>query len=388
MTENTDSYGIYVHIPFCSQFCIYCDFYSVKQFGKREAFSGSLKREISMRRDGLGEELNKRGVGTIYFGGGTPSVLTASQLSDLLHCIRSQYQEVRGGVKEITVEANPDDVTLSSLKELKLAGFNRLSIGIQSFDDTSLSWMNRRHTAEEAIKAFYNAKDAGFENISIDLIFGYEMLSEDLWRTTIEKAVSLNPEHISAYQMGVEPGTPLYKLAKDGAYTVPDDEVSFGQYRMLQKMLAEAGYCQYEVSNYSKQGYESQHNSSYWNFTPYLGFGPSAHSFCGDLRSWNHSSVKRYIDGISQGEDLCAGFEILGEKEHFIEFIMLSLRTVIGIDKSKLQGNYREFLTEEFLASLERQKMAGNLVDDGGYIKIPPEKLFISDGIIRSIYWE
>ena len=389
MVMGSDSYGIYVHIPFCSQFCIYCDFYSVKQRSNRETLLKCLEREILLAGEerSIVERINKRGVGTIYFGGGTPSVLRADQLIVLLDTVRKNHRCLSGGAKEITVEVNPDDVTLPYLKELKSGGFNRLSIGIQSFEDANLKWMNRRHTGKEAIKAFDCARDAGFGNISIDLIFGYEMLSDGVWESTINRALSLKPEHISAYQMGVEPGTPLQRLVADGKYRAPEDEVASGQYRILQEILAAAGYRQYEVSNFSKPEYESQHNSSYWDFTPYLGFGPSAHSFYGGRRSWNCSSLNRYISEISKGRTPRGGFEILGEEEQFNEFIMLSLRRISGINQRILRDRYSRFITEDFQISVNRQKMVGNLIDDGEYIKIPPERLFISDGIIRSIYW-
>jgi len=379
------SYGVYVHIPFCSQFCIYCDFYSVKQISKRKSFLESLKKEIFLT--GEASNIEERGVETIYFGGGTPSVLDAKQLASLLDAIRTAHRSAVGGIREITVEVNPDDVTVPYLRDLRSAGFNRLSIGVQSFENECLKWMNRRHTGEEAIRAFNGAREAGFENISIDLIFGYEMLSEDMWIDTVNKALSLNPEHISAYQMGIERGTTLYKLTTEGKYKTPEDETTSKQYRILQEKLVMAGYKQYEVSNFSKAGYESQHNSSYWNFTPYLGFGPSAHSLFGGKRSWNYNSLNRYIDEISEGRTPCKGFEVLRKEERFSEFIMLSLRTVTGIDKKILQSNYSEFLTAKFQMSVDRQEMLGNLIVDGEYIKIPPEKLFISDGIIRSIYW-
>ena len=387
---NQDSYGIYVHIPFCSQFCVYCDFYSVKQISKREPFIESLKREILLTGDewSIGDNLNKRGVRTIYFGGGTPSVLAPFRIKELLDLITKTHNSADGGIEEITIEVNPDDITAEYLKELRSAGFNRLSIGIQSFDDNILRWMNRRHTGVVAQEAFYCAREAGFENISIDLIFGYEMLSDALWQDTLGKAISLDPEHISAYQMGVEPETPLHKLLLEGRYSIPDDETAFGQYKMLQELLSDAGYLQYEVSNFAKPGRESIHNSSYWNFTPYLGLGPSAHSFSGKKRSWNCDSVSRYINEIMEGGNSCGGFEILEEKEEFCEFIMLSLRSVRGIDRSILQNRFPQFLTEEFHKSVLLQKNSGNLTEEGGYIKIPSEKLFVSDGIIRSICWD
>ena len=383
-----DRYGVYVHIPFCSQFCIYCDFYSIKRTSEREQFIESLKKEIlnskSRNIDRIGD--NKRGVGTIYFGGGTPSVLTSAQLIGLLDHIEANHRSASGVLPEVTVEVNPDDVTLKYLKELRKAGFNRLSIGIQSFDNDCLKWMNRRHNGEEAVKAFYFGREAGFDNISIDLIFGYEMLSDTLWESTIKKAISLAPDHISAYQMGVEQGTPLYKLASDGKYNTPDDEITSGQYGLLQRMLSEAGYLQYEVSNFAKQGKESRHNSSYWNFTPYLGFGPSAHSFWEGQRFWNRSSVKGYIDAVTAGESPLGGLETLGKEELFCEFVMLSLRTIKGVDKKIMESCFAKFLTEEFFASVAYQKTLGNIIEDEDHIKIPPEKLFISDGIIRSIY--
>ena len=386
-----DRYGIYVHIPFCSQFCIYCDFYSVKRVSGKGLFLDSLKKEIlnvEDNRDKIGDNIDKRGVGTIYFGGGTPSVLTSGQLIELLCLIKSSYRSTPGGIEEVTVEVNPDDITLEYLKELRKGGFNRLSIGVQSFDDSCLKWMNRRHNGEEAVKAFCYGREAGFDNISIDLIFGYAMLPDTLWEGTVKKAISLSPDHISAYQMGIEEGTPLYKLALNGGYCAPEDEVASGQYALLQRMLSDAGYLQYEVSNFSGLGKESRHNSSYWNFTPYLGFGPSAHSFSGACRSWNCSSVKGYIDAINAGKSPLGGSEVLGEEEIFCEFIMLSLRTARGIDKRQMQSRFSRLLTEKFYASVEDQKERGNLVEDDNYIKIPPEKLFVSDGIIRSIYWE
>ena len=252
-----DRYGVYIHIPFCSQFCIYCDFYSVKRASGNAPFLEALKREIlnvGGNRDKIGDNIDKGGVGTIYFGGGTPSVLCSGQLIEILDLIKSSRQRAFGRIEEVTVEINPDDVTLEYLKELRGAGFNRLSIGVQSFDDGCLKWMNRRHNGEGAEKAFRCGREAGFDNISIDLIFGYEMLSDTLWEGTVKKAISLAPDHISAYQMGIERGTPLYKLALSGEYYAPEDEVAAGQYALLQHMLLEAGYLQYEVSNFSLSG--------------------------------------------------------------------------------------------------------------------------------------
>ena len=356
---------------------------------KRTDFVKALRKEIKDRS----KEFAKKGetVNTIYFGGGTPSVLRATQLASILRDIR-KYYEVIGNVSnsepEITLEVNPDDVTPAFMRCVREAGFNRLSMGVQSFYDAHLKWMNRRHTGAQAIKAFNVAREAGFENISIDLIFGFEGLTGAMFRENIKTALSLSPEHISSYQMGIEKGTKLYSEYMSGEYVALNDQASFSQYTSLQSYLAEAGYIQYEISSFSKPGMESRHNSSYWNFTPYLGFGPAAHSFNGNERVWNCQGINSYINGVQKGERLYKA-ELLSPKDHFNEFIMLSLRTIAGIDRSIFESSTESFgqlITNEFTLTLNSFLKQGVLVEENGKIKIPPEKLFLSDGIIRELF--
>lgn len=379
--------GIYIHIPFCKQFCIYCDFYSTQMLSKREDFVKALKKEIKDRS----KEYSQIGgtVNTIYFGGGTPSVLKASELASILRTIRKYYPISDANLNsnlepEITIEVNPDDVTLAFMLSLKKAGFNRLSMGVQSFYDSHLKWMNRRHSGAQAIKAFKVARQAGFENISIDLIFGFEGLTNHMFKENIKTAISLSPEHVSSYQMGIEKGTKLYEDYLSGEYMALNDQSSLCQYSSLQTYLAEAGYVQYEVSSFCKPGMKSKHNSAYWNFTPYLGFGPAAHSFNGRERVWNCRGVNSYINGVLKGERLYKA-ELLSPKDCFNEFIMLSLRTTEGMNKRNLEG-FSQFVTSEFTATLNSFLGQGVLIEESDQIKIPSEKLFLSDGIIRELF--
>ena len=354
---------------------------------KREEFVKALKKEIKDRS----KEFTQIGgtVNTIYFGGGTPSVLKASQLASILRTIRKYYPISDANLNsnfepEITIEVNPDDVTLAFMLSLKNAGFNRLSMGVQSFYDAHLKWMNRRHTGAQAIKAFNIAREAGFDNISLDLIFGFEGLTNHMFKENIKTALSLSPEHISSYQMGIEKGTKLYEDYMSGEYVALNDQSSLCQYSSLQVYLTEAGYIQYEVSSFCKPGMKSRHNSAYWNFTPYLGFGPGAHSFNGRERIWNCQGMNSYINGVQKGERLYKA-EVLSPKDNFNEFVMLSLRTTEGMNKKTLEG-FSQFVTSEFAATLNSFLEQGILVEEDGKLKIPPEKLFLSDGIIRELF--
>ena len=409
--------------------------------GKRESFTKALITEIDRRAN----DFNKLGdaVNTIYFGGGTPSLLAPPALQSILQAIYAGYNlgaaggpapgshpanhpsnlEAPGshpansgaGVpgnqlvgnmgnpvagshpanlggaaghpgshgREVTLEVNPDDITEQYLQGLLEAGFNRLSMGIQSFNDGHLKWMNRRHTSAEAVAAFTAARSAGFGNISIDLIFVLERLSMQMWRENINRAIELSPEHISAYQLSVEPGTKLHASYKKGEYLQMKDTLSFKQYALLQNMLSEAGYVQYEISSFCKPGRESRHNSSYWDFTPYFGFGPSAHSFDGERRFWNVSSLNTYLKSIEQGTG-CSREEIISPKDRFNEYIMLSLRRLGGMDIAYINSHFK--VPDEFYNSLAVLIKRGDVVEQGGKLKVPPEKLFLSDGIIRELF--
>lgn len=384
--------GIYVHIPFCSQFCIYCNFYSVKGGQLRERYVQALLKEAEYRKDFF------RNIGalpqTIYFGGGTPSLFTPVQLGDILAHLCRLYGF---SPSEATIEVNPNDITPQYAQGLVSAGFNRVSMGVQSFIDDHLAWMNRRHKGEEAVQAYKSLRDAGISNISLDLIFGYSPLQMEQWVYNIEKMISLAPEHISAYQMSIEPGSVLGKMYEKGEYNLLPDNTCIEQYSLLQQMLQVGGYEQYEISNFARRDAVSgelkvsRHNSSYWTKEPYLGLGPAAHSYDGRNRFWNGSNLTAYCryylaqeggKGIEELKRRVVGSEKLTPEDIFNESVMLGLRTVAGVDTSLLN---KEFL-REIKGDIVRHIRLGNLVADGEKIRIPSDKLFVSDGIIRDLF--
>ena len=362
---------IYIHVPFCRSFCTYCGFYSeiCQEF---EPYGKALIKEIDSRREEIEES---SGVNTLYIGGGTPSVLPPSVLKDIVCALGASDYE------EFTVEVNPDDVTPSYASFLKELGVNRISMGVQSFDDSILKWMNRRHDAASALAAFKTLRLAGFDNISIDLIFGLSQLSDDVWKATLEQALELSPEHISAYQLSIEEGSVLEELVSNGRYSPAPDELCAHQYDMLCKALSDAGYNHYEISNFAIPGREAVHNSAYWRQLPYVGLGPGAHSLRilndGSLkRSWNPSDIKAYCS-------LClsdSGFEILSPEQVALERIMLGLRTSEGVScgflkENSLPGALDRLLSEGFLEKTPSDN-----------VRIPEKHFFVSDSIIGSWY--
>jgi len=395
--------GIYIHFPFCARFCIYCDFYSTKRTGEISQFADALCGEIKVRKDFF----KKLGVPvtTLYVGGGTPSLMPVGSLSVVFRELKDMFSiENIESLEEVTMEVNPDDVTPAYMSSLRELGVTRISMGVQSFIDSHLTWMNRRHDSSKAVEAFNTAREAGFDNISIDLIFGFEGLSNEDWNYNLERAIELRPEHISSYQLSIEPKTKLGRQYEKGVYNALSDEVSLRQYSTLQKKLANAGYKQYEISSFCLPGREAKHNSAYWNRTPYLGLGPSAHSFDGIKRFWNEPSLTKYLKVYQQngGGELDRdvqngvsgqpgkGFKIvhsetLKKKDHFNETIMLSLRRVDGMDPNDLKAAFPEEMCSEFEKSIAVQLKKGNLIMDGDKIRIPSELLFLSDGIIRDL---
>ncbi len=359
--------------------------------GKRDAYADAVIKEIEFRSLDIKKSCKERNpVKTIYFGGGTPSVMSSVKLKQILDTIKANFTLVQShgagmqGFPEITIEVNPDDVTPDYAMKLKHAGFNRVSLGVQSFVDDHLRWMNRRHDSEKAKNAYRLLRDAGFGNISIDLIFGFDGLSMDQWRGNISKATDLAPEHISCYQLGIEKNTRLYNDYLSGTYEPLPDSGSYEQYSMLQQMLAAKGYMQYEVSSFCLPGKESRHNSSYWDFTPYYGFGPAAHSFDGNVREWNSKGINKYITGWKQGIRYF-NKEQLTLENRFNEFVMLSLRTVKGMDLALLDG-YLGDCSQKITDTLERLVTSCNLEKEGRFVRIPSSKLFVSDAIIRELF--
>ena len=356
---------IYVHVPLCQRFCTYCDFYSEIHSEQKAALWGeAVVAEIRRRSHEIDDSVK-----TLYFGGGTPSVLPLSILTRILVTLDECGHG--GPYTEFTLEANPDDVVargVGYVRSLLALGMNRLSLGIQSFDDGMLRWMNRRHDAEGAREAVRIAREAGVRNLSIDLIFGISHLEESVWDATLEEAVALRPEHISCYQLSVEGESALARMVAEGKYKEADEEQCRQQYDRLCERLGAAGYHHYEISNFALPGYEAVHNSGYWQRAPYVGFGPSAHSFNGRNRSWNES----VLTGYTSTE------EILSEEDTLVETVMLSLRRDSGIDAETLHGICNEKAIGKLVAE-------GALLRQGERYRIPEDHFFVSDEIIREL---
>ena len=324
-------------------------------------------------------ELISDEINTIYFGGGTPSVLLIDELKDLLNIISEHYR--LGENAEITLEANPDDLTQAILSALKQIGFNRLSMGVQSFSESDLKLMNRRHGVMQAIQSVKWAKRAGFSNISIDLIYGLPNQTIDEWERNVRIAVELDVQHISAYNLTYHEGTVFYEQLKKGILKELPDELSVQQFEILIKILKEAGFEHYEISNFSKPGLYSQHNSSYWKSKKYLGIGPSAHSYDLASRRWNVSSIAKYLDGL---ENNLAYFETenLTEQDRYNDFIITGLRTMWRISENDIQAEFSPKYFSHFQKLEEKYAHSGHIINNSGTVRLSPEGLFISDKIM------
>ena len=369
--------GIYIHIPFCRQKCLYCDFYAVASQSKRPQLVDSIIEEIDYQK----EFINGLPVNTIYFGGGTPSTLTRDELSRILSKLYSLFNI--NDTAEITLEANPEDLTPDYLASLRSVGVNRLSVGIQSFVDEHLLYFGRRHTAKDAKEAITNARSAGFLNISADLIYGFPGLTTEQWKNNVETMVSLQVDHISSYQLMVEQGSVFFKRQQIGKFTPVDDDESAENYRILTTTLRENGYDHYELSNFCKPGLFSQHNSSYWFGEPYLGLGPSAHSFNGVSRQWNVSSIDKYCHAIKD-KGVWWEEEILTERDRYNELIITRLRTKRGLQNEEV-ATLSDSRQEQFRRAAEKMESKGQLSRiQTGWI-IPENVWLVSDGIISEL---
>ena len=371
--------GIYIHIPFCKQRCLYCAFYSSTLHSKQQEYCDALCREIIMRRNYIIGIID-----TVYFGGGTPSTLTREQLQKILGTIKENYRLSPSA--EITIEANPDDLTPEYLATLRSLSFNRLSMGIQSFDDAQLKAIGRRHTAERARQAVKDARTAGFENISIDLMFALPSSTPVQWQESIKQAIDLRPTHISAYNLTYEEETPLYRALQQGKIEVVDEEENLKQFEILIEQLAAAGYRHYEISNFALPGYESRHNSSYWHDIPYLGCGAAAHSYNGESRSWNISDIKTYIESINNGAPF-SEVEQLTTAEQYNDAILTRLRTADGVPSDWMRKKFGDKLTDYMLRNAAPHIVAGRLKEDNGILSLTREGLFVSDAIIRDLIY-
>lgn len=372
--------GIYLHIPFCKRRCIYCDFFSTTQSERKAEYVRALCRELEMRKEYLGGEA----IETIYLGGGTPSQLEKKDFERIFSYIYKVY-DVKPDA-EITLEANPDDLTPEYIAMLRTLPFNRLSMGIQTFHEPILELLRRRHTAGQAIRAFQDCRAAGFANISIDLMYGLPGETLASWKQDLEQALSLRPEHISAYHLIYEEDTVLWKLREQHKVEEADEDLSVSLFSTLIDHLTAGGYEHYEISNFCLPGFHSRHNSSYWTGKKYLGCGPSAHSYDGISRQWNVASLDGYIKGIADG---VPAFEIeeLGLYTRYNDFVITSIRTEWGMPLSKLRKEYGEKLYRYCLRMADPHLKQGMLEIKEDQLKLTREGIFISDGIMSDMLW-
>jgi oxygen-independent coproporphyrinogen-3 oxidase len=350
--------GLYIPIPFCIKKCAYCAFYSVTDLALIPDFLAALRREMSLNNN------VHREFDTVYIGGGTPSVLAASDLERLIGHIRTAFTITSDA--EITMEANPSDITAGLLATLRSAGANRLNIGCQSFDDETLTFLGRRHQARQALEAIRMARDAGFNNLGIDLIYGLPHPPEnafEIWLATLRTALSFHPEHLSCYQLTVEADTPLVDLCRKREVALPDLDLQARYFFRTAEILEEAGYQHYEVSNFALgDRFHSRHNSKYWNHTPYLGLGPTAHSFHGRQRQWNHRSVAAYLKDLAAGKPPVADSELLSDEQLRMEALFLGFRTQRGIHLEDFKRRYGQDLLS-YKRDILRKLTEDNLVE-------------------------
>jgi oxygen-independent coproporphyrinogen-3 oxidase len=368
-----------LHIPFCKQACHYCNFHFATSLRNKEDMVEAITSEISLRKDFIGLEP----VETIYFGGGTPSLLDSDELIRLLAAIQNNFTVAAGA--EITLEANPDDISDEKLKEWKKSGINRLSIGIQSFFEQELAWMNRAHNAREARQCIESAGSAGFDNITIDLIYGSPLLSDEQWKENVEIATGYGIPHLSCYALTVEEKTPLHKSINRKISQPVDEEKQARQFILLMQWLREKGYLHYEVSNFAKPGLESRHNSAYWQGKKYLGLGPSAHSFDGKERSWNVANNAVYIREINAGK-LPLEKELLTEDQLVNENIMISLRTMQGLDLEKLESRWGINEKQRIEDLVQKFRSTQLIKEENGFIKLTDEGMLRADGIASELF--
>lgn len=374
--------GLYIHIPFCESKCIYCDFYSMANNNHLiDKYIDALLVEAAQRKN----ELNSETITTVYLGGGTPSLLSITQLSKLVNGLKKVFDF--SAVEEFTIEENPDDVTADYIQQAKSLGINRVSMGVQSFNDEDLRFINRRHTAKQATDAIHIIKEAGINNISIDLIYGIPGQNIEIWKNNVDTAISLSVQHISAYTLMYEEGTRLSVMRSLGKITEVDDDVVAAMYDYLVAQLKSNGYTHYEISNFALPGFHSRHNSSYWNFTPYLGLGVAAHSFDGTVRRFNPSNLKMYLDTLGEG-NLCVEVEKITKAEKYDEYVMLRLRTADGIDADELMHRFDEEYYQFFIEKTKPLVSEGSLINENGRYYIPENHIMISDNITCDLLWD
>ena len=370
--------GIYIHVPFCKTRCAYCDFYSTTLQELKPRYVEAVCQELAMRHKYLQDE----DIRTIYFGGGTPSQLAWEDFKKLFASIDNVY-----GMKdcvEITLEANPDDLTEEYVKMLATLPFNRISMGIQSFHEPTLELIGRRHTATQAIEAVHRCQNYGFQNISIDLIYGLPAETPEQWKQDLQTAFSLDVQHISAYHLTYEQGTRLWQMLQRKEITEVDEDTSVELFRILCEQMQQAGFEHYEISNFARPGYRSHHNSAYWHEVPYLGCGPGAHSFDGKSREWNVASLANYILAIEHG---LRDFEQeeLDIDTRYNEFVMTRLRTCEGLNLNDVKQKFGKPYYDHCLHLASPYLLQGLLAQKEDALKLTPKGIFVSDDIISDL---
>ena len=397
--------GIYIHIPFCNSKCAYCGFYSIASQKQKSAFLEALHTEIALRTDYLnGEE-----IGTIYFGGGTPSVLSVEEIKGILESVFRHFKV--NPAAEITLEANPDTLNLDYLQGLRKLGVNRLSIGIQSFFDDDLKYLSRRHDSNHAKQCINWAKQAGFDNLTLDLIYGLPTATAEKWNQNLDLFFETQAQHLSAYALTVEPNTILAKqIASQQLQPVNEDD-AVRDYEILCQRTKENGFLHYEISNFAKPGFRSKHNCSYWNRTPYAGFGPSAHSFDGVSRQWNVSNLSQYIEGVrswelgvgkkeegrkvlrqaQQPDNEKPSFfekEFLTPEERYDEYVMTSIRTMWGCDLKYMEREMGKRFSDFCLKQAQKPLSQGLLTQTNEFLYLTDAQMLFADGVAEALFWE
>lgn len=371
--------GIYLHIPFCKKACHYCNFHFSTSMKLKNDLIDALLKEVSLRRHYLEGE----SVSTVYFGGGTPSLLEHKDLQRIMEKLQSNFHIEPWA--EVTFEANPDDLSPDAVRGWRAAGVNRLSIGVQSFYEEDLRWMNRAHGASQAADAIKTAQDGGIDNLSIDLIYGTPTLSDEQWRNNLSRAFEFNVPHLSCYALTVEPGTALDAMTKKNRQLEVDPEQQARQFLIMTDWLQGQGYEHYEISNFAVAGKRSLHNSSYWKGRPYLGLGPSAHSFNGNSRQWNLSNNARYIAALERG-DLAFEIEHLDARQQFNEYLMVSLRTIEGTDLVRVREIFGSERAELLAAGAAKYADRGWLSALDGRIVLTRDGKLFADGIAADLF--
>ena len=393
--------GIYLHVPFCASRCVYCDFYSTLHLEKRKDYIAALTRELRLRKHYLEQDGQTPAIQTVYIGGGTPSTLDTPLLEEVFNILYATYDIVPQA--EITLEANPDDLTLPKIHELRTLHVNRLSIGVQTFDPDKLRLLHRRHTGIQALQAVSDCQDAGFENISIDLIYGLPRQSLEEWDADLSTALSLQVQHISAYALIYEEGTQLWKMRRQHIVEEADEELSLKMFDHLIDELSANGFEHYEISNFARPGFRSRHNSSYWQGIPYLGCGPSAHSYDGQDRQWNRPDLTGYIEHVGRASRP-ADFdnapwiekEELSLYERYNDRIVTALRTSDGLDLNRLKSDFGQTLYDHCLQAaaphlrdglIERISSTREKQVPNDLLKLTRRGLFLSDGIMSDLLY-